>query len=393
MSFEIKVPNLNMRTPLRVLVLAAAFVAAHLSLGMVAAASAATTSPTVGASSDDVALQADGKIVVVGPCNRPRLSPICFPDYIVARYMPDGSIDSSFGINGRVPAGPAPNFPLMPTTVAIDPVGRIVVAGSIVSAETYSPYSPSDFGVVRYLPDGTPDPSFGEGGVVQTNLDPNEQAADDAWSVVITPDQKIVVGGSSLGANENSPTTNPYHSAVARYNNDGSLDDNFSGDGRVILNDTVGSGEKMTVDSLGRIVITESQGLARLTLDGSLDTTFAGSGHLVLPYNGDVRVSSILEDPVGKMLVVASVLPCRLCTWSTMLARITDSGSLDASFGASQRGSVEMVNTGAISSTLQADGKIVMTGVDTKRRFLELPSLPASISMDIPTPPSTVRAS
>jgi uncharacterized delta-60 repeat protein len=102
-----------------------------------------------------VALQSDGKVVAVGFS---RMSSTSKFDVAVARYNPDGSLDTSFSADGKV------TTPVLPgddgaQAVAIQQDGKIVVAGG-------TPAVPSAGTVVRYLPDGSLDTTFGSGGIV-----------------------------------------------------------------------------------------------------------------------------------------------------------------------------------------------------------------------------------
>jgi uncharacterized delta-60 repeat protein len=106
----------------------------------------------------DVAIQGNGKIVVIGDTFLGIAE-----DFAVARLNPDGSLDNTFDGDGRLTTdfgGDTDN----PDSVAIEPGGRIVVAG--VSNASGS----LDFAVARYLPNGALDPSFGSGGKVTTDF-------------------------------------------------------------------------------------------------------------------------------------------------------------------------------------------------------------------------------
>lgn len=144
-----------------------------------------------------VAVQSDGKVLVAGTCDG---------NFALVRYNGDGSLDNTFGTNGKVDS----NFGTVSyggtgrsVTVQLQTDGKIVVAGS----------NNNKLAVVRYNTDGTLDSSFDSDGKV-TN--PSE---DYGYSVAVQPDGKILVAGA---ANYFSDFT------LARYNTDGSLDDTFS---------------------------------------------------------------------------------------------------------------------------------------------------------------------
>src|SRR4030095_16356280 len=94
-----------------------------------------------------------------------------------------GDLDASFGTGGWATtplADPGSIFAL-----ALQPDGKIVAAGQ----------APLGTRIVlaRYLPDGTPDPGVGSSGVVQTL--PAGRSSGGAFGVVLQPDGRIVVAG------------------------------------------------------------------------------------------------------------------------------------------------------------------------------------------------------
>jgi uncharacterized delta-60 repeat protein len=130
-----------------------------------------------------VALQADGKVVVVGGTGVEGANPM----FAVVRYNPDGTLDPTFGGDGRVTTdftGGADRA----TGVAVQPDGKIVVVGT-AGADRRNPR----FAVARYEPDGDLDPTFGGGdGVVRTNFTPGFDAATD---LALQGDGNIVAAG------------------------------------------------------------------------------------------------------------------------------------------------------------------------------------------------------
>ena len=133
-------------------------------------------------------------------------------DFALVRYRRDGSLDLAFGGDGKVITPIGGND----TAVAVQDDARIIAAGYSFNG------ADNDFALVRYLPDGELDPSFGIGGKVITHF-----GGDDvAQGVVIQADGKIVVAGYSSNG-----STSDF--ALARYNPDGSLDSSFGGEGKV----------------------------------------------------------------------------------------------------------------------------------------------------------------
>ena len=107
-----------------------------------------------------VAIQADGAIVAAGNAgNGPD------NDFGVVRYLPDGTLDAGFGSGGKVTTTIGGMTDLA-QAIALTADGAIVVVGRVAPDGG----SASDFGLVRYLADGTPDPAFGDGGIVRTDF-------------------------------------------------------------------------------------------------------------------------------------------------------------------------------------------------------------------------------
>ena len=133
-----------------------------------------------------VALQPDGKIVVAGYCSNGTNS-----DFCLARYLPNGALDTSFNTTGTVITSVGSSFDTA-YGVALQPDGKIVVAGFCLTPISH-------FCLARYLPSGTLDTSFNTTGKVITSIGSGD---DFARAVALRPDGKIVVaGGCSDGTN------------------------------------------------------------------------------------------------------------------------------------------------------------------------------------------------
>jgi uncharacterized delta-60 repeat protein len=117
-------------------------------------------------------------------------------DFAVARYGPDGSLDPTFDGDGRATAdfgGSADGG----KALAIDAAGRIVVAGDSRSVHHFH----YDFGVARFLPDGSPDMAFGGDGKVTTSFDSDRGYGGHGHSfasgVALDDAGRILVAGSA----------------------------------------------------------------------------------------------------------------------------------------------------------------------------------------------------
>ncbi|HEX6701490.1 MAG TPA: hypothetical protein VF101_12250 [Gaiellaceae bacterium] len=219
-----------------------------------------------GAAESGVALQADGKIVTAGYSSMPHLA--------AARFTSRGALDGGFGSAGTVvtPVGAWSEA----GGVAIQPDRRILVAAS-----AFVPHSGVQLAVVRYLPNGRVDTSFGVDGTVVTNFAVNGRPA-----IAIQRDGKIVVA-CGVG--------NPRRFGLARYDTRGALDPTFGEGGKVRARFAKAStAHAVALQGDGKIVVTGSSGgdfaLARYSVDGELDESF-GTGGLVTTALGPAWVA------------------------------------------------------------------------------------------------------
>jgi uncharacterized delta-60 repeat protein len=370
----------------------------------------------------DAALQADGRIVLVGSSQAGN-----YTDFALARYNADGTLDGTFGDNGVVIAALSSRNDYA-SGVAIQADGAILVAGS-----AWAGRGPGRvFALVRYLTDGTLDPTFGSSGIVRTNF---TSRGDGAAAVAIRPDGRIVAAGEAY----------PGDFAIVRYMPTGARDRSFSGDGRKTVNLYSGptfppggshdSATDVAIQVNGKIVVAggtawrwnnrvqtrlsvirlgsaggldpafgedgktltrtrmpflpASGGLAlqpdgkvvaggtadgvlllvRRLRDGSRDPTFSENGiqktNIPLPGDGcgfDFGLDLALQ-PDGKIVQAGSAHDfCNGGAWVVM-ARVQANGDIDTSFG--DAGTVVTTFGGqdtASSVVLQADGKIVVSG-------------------------------
>lgn len=163
-----------------------------------------------------VRLQPDGKLLAGGTG-----TPDAYGDrpMLVSRYDVDGSLDPTFGDGGRVNVPHQVDEEEQANALLVDPQGRILAGGTNYWAEY------SRFCLVRLLPDGTPDPSFGSGGSVVFSRD--ELAHLNA--LALQGDGRIV--GAGRISRSGGPGYKEDTIAVTRFTTDGAVDTTFSGDG------------------------------------------------------------------------------------------------------------------------------------------------------------------
>ncbi len=303
-----------------------------------------------------VALQSDGKIIVVG-----HSSDGAQTDFAVVRYNTDGSLDNSFDTDGKLITDINGDKNDEAYSVAIQSDGKIVVAGfTFVGGSDYN------FALVRYNSDGTLDNSFDTDGLVMTDI---WGSIDIAYSIAIQPDGKIIAAGYSFNGGAND-------FAVVRYNTDGSLDTSFDTDGMVTtqIGSSVDMGYSIALQSDGKIVVAGNSltsgsdynfAVVRYNSDGSLDTSFDADGKVVTPITGgseEDKGYAVAIQSDGKIVVAGSTLAGT--NYSYALIRYNPNGSLDNSFDSdgivitSIGGSSGM----AYSIAIQTDGRIVTAG-------------------------------
>ncbi|MBI4259883.1 MAG: hypothetical protein HY658_04895 [Actinobacteria bacterium] len=244
----------------------------------------------------DMTLQDDGKIVVVGVGAAGGAN----PRFAVARYNPDGTLDTTFSGDGKVLTDITVNKLDWANAVAVQDDGKIVAGGVAEITSTNS-----KFALVRYNPDGTLDTTFSGDGKQTTNF---TAWSDSLLGLAVQADQKIVAAGSAAAGG-----TNPRF-ALARYNADGTLDTTFSGDGKQTTQFTTGSdwAYDLVVQGDQEIVavgFASGQGgrfaLARYATDGTLDASFGTGGKVFTNFTAQVDAAWAVDIDANGDLVVA----------------------------------------------------------------------------------------
>ncbi|MBI3605217.1 MAG: hypothetical protein HY202_04230 [Nitrospirae bacterium] len=289
--------------------------------------------------------------------------------YVVARYLPNGSLDSSFGTNGIVNSPNASNSGLIVNAVALQSTGKILLAVTQFIASN----KPPSFDILRFNSNGTLDITFSPSGFGGLSVIPFQFGR--LKPIVVQPDDKFLVGGA-LYVNINRSC------ALVRYNADGTPDLNFS-NGMVI---PFSSSADCFITSVavqldGKILVvaqTSGQSLtgssylavARFnSVDGSLDNSFGNQGVVNIPVGtvGSDFAPDIVVQKDGKILVSWSsyILSSAMFTLSSStLARLLPDGNIDIYFGTNGM----ITDAGPYSNTanrgvlIQNDSKIISFG-------------------------------
>ena len=358
-----------------------------------------TDFPGLAAVISAVMIQPDRKIVVAGGA---------YPlftfagDFKVARYNPDGSLDTSFGAGGIVTTI-FPGDGSFAFALALQSDGKIIAAGTDFFDFNPGDMSDTDFALARYNPDGSLDATFGNGGTVTTDF---LGAEDDVFSVLIQPDGKIVAVGSA-----NSPF-DFYDFAAARYMSNGTLDTTFGTDGKMRVdfgNQDMDIASDAALQPDGKIVaagttvfdfgVEQDFALTRFNSNGTVDTTFGTDGLLLIDFDSFAQsANAVLIQPDGKIITVGYP-NTELDDSDFLLARCNPDGSLDPSFGVGGkvRTSLGDLNSAANDAVLQPDGKIVAVGWNPTQKeggveFALVRYLATSGGTPTPTPTATPTA-
>lgn len=295
---------------------------------------------------NDMALQADGKIVAVGSGAGME----------VVRYTANGVLDTTFnGGHAEATTGDA-------LGVAIQPDGKIVVVGhNNVSANL-------DLKVARYNPNGMLDATFDGDGMATMAVG---TGTDVGYAVAIQPDGKILIAGRS-----DTPPSFPTSHAVVRFNSNGSLDTTFGNAGIVIppASATIFP-HQLALQSDGKFVIVTSSFtngfaslvLMRFTTDGFLDSSFgaANSGIVSTRFGQGTEFQALAIQPDGKIVVSCSSF-ANATSYDFAVLRYNTDGSLDDSFGTGGMTFTPIGPGGTLDQAkalvIQPNGKIILGG-------------------------------
>ncbi len=315
---------------------------------------AGTAMGTMGISSEArcVALQSDGKIIAAGQ-NKILRDGAYIYRIVLVRFDQNGTIDTTFGDNGFVVTESETGTQAAANSIAVYDDDKIAVAGTTVD----------DFMVVRYTSSGLLDTSFGENGIVTTNVG---GSVDMAYGIVLQKDGKLVVSGEG-------GTCNSRDFIVVRYMDDGSLDTSFGANG--IVTTDVGSQDFGGVVSLqkdGKIDVAGRSwdgniytiSLMQYNADGTLDSTFGAGGIVITKLREYAEANAIAIQSDGKILLTGGSDDGSNTDFA--LVRYDKNGIPDKTFGENGTGIVYTdmggVTEFAYGIAIQSDGKIVIAG-------------------------------
>jgi uncharacterized delta-60 repeat protein len=219
-----------------------------------------------------VAILSDGRIVAAGEASNDNIT----SDFALARYNADGSLDATFGSDGRVTTaisdcGPGGNSQDRLFAIAIQMDGKMVAGGFTVFC------GPFAFALARYNVDGSLDPAFGLEGKITTAF----SGECILRAIALQPNGKIVAAGYASCCSFTE-------FALARYKTDGSLDSTFGTGGKVTTSFLDGSGEAhgIALQADGKII----------AAGRALDFNTFGFKFALSRYMGDPSFDLCLQD-------------------------------------------------------------------------------------------------
>ncbi|MBX3412368.1 MAG: protein kinase [Pirellulales bacterium] len=309
-----------------------------------------------------LATQPDGKVLAAGFFVR-RGHPY---GAVVLRFNPDGTRDEDFEYKTYEPAEPGFHRDFG-RIVLCQPDGRFILVG-----DTYFDRNPAGpeqmstrFILVRFLPDGTPDPAF-QGGIHEAGTG---RRHEHLRAACLQPDGKIVTVGYAADEKDERNTTAPI---LVRYDASGVLEPDFGTGSGSVDNSAVShldSAYAIVLQEDGKIVVageTQQEGKTRLALvrchaDGTRDASFGQDGMAVLSV-GDANLVArrIALQSDGRIVVGADFLP----HYQIAILRVHQDGCLDDTFGEGGLSTLAVFGDDAetLPLAIQPDQKIVVAG-------------------------------
>lgn len=268
--------------------------------------------PCCGSTGAALAIQSDGAVLVAWPQPYGPCTPGCTIAVAVARLRPNGNLDATFGNQG---------------TVVTPHVGRIFGVKAAAGGKVLVAFAPlGDSAVIRLTASGELDPGYGVGGLATMG---NAGTAD--MGALFLPDGRVVLAGRK---------------GVMRLDPEGRPDVAFNGTGIRIL---LGAGEELVPESLAlqgnRLLVavrtssaSANHALLRLEATGSDDPTFgiAGRREYAGSYPTSIQVDA--QQRIAQTFVADPFKP--------LLRRLTPAGDLDPTW---TNGTLELGPEGNVS--------------------------------------------
>ncbi len=329
-------------------------------------------------------IQSDGKILITGTFSSNGTANGSYFDFCTARFNPDGSIDTAFGTNGYVRTGFQDLSFDTSTAIEIQNDGKILIGGyssaSYLVSENYS----FDFAVIRYLSDGTIDTSFGLNGRFLHNFGnctvplSSTFSTDYVTAIKINTADKIIIAGIT---NVNESLEDYDNFGFICLNPNGTLDTSFGTEGQKVVD--FGAKDyfwnlKLTNDD--KIIATGSYGyttidgsyakiaIVKLLENGNFDSSFGNNG-IVLANRDSSNLldtaSDLVIQPDGKIICFGTTAQDAAgLIGNLLLIRFNADGTIDSTFNNVGYKVVDFDNSSVSGNSfvIQEDGKLVCAG-------------------------------
>lgn len=297
-----------------------------------------------------VAMQTDGKILALGMCTLADV-----PTIFLARFTTTGSLDTTFNTTGIVTLNYGTN--VYASSLAVQTDGKILIAGNTRDNGATKAL------IARYTTSGSPDSTFGSGGIVTLLIGTSTSALVVAEQIIDTTTYVLITGQSD--------NNNDSYMFIARYEDDGTPDTTFGSGGTVLVqHGLITTPMAMAVLSdakilIGGSVVTGNRDmfLTRYTGNGTLDTDFGTEGITItsVPTSVDDSIRDFVIQGDGKIVAVGSTqIAGRV---RILLARYSASGFLDNTFG-NEGITTTVLGTDAFGSSIsiKSNGTFVISG-------------------------------
>lgn len=298
-----------------------------------------------------IAIQSNGKILqmdtIYDSANNNE-------DMLVIRYNADGELDTTFNNGSPGVQLDLNNLRDKAACISIDN-NKLIISGNTELSDVDNRIAVSKFNLDPISLDN----SFGDEGVAEHFFPfPTNEAIIQS---VIQSDNKIVVLAYVF-------INNARRHCIERFNEDGSLDETFGVNGKLIIGNQAFDFHGLAVDSQNRIIVTGifSSGLIlRITPQGTLDTTFGNQGFTYLEddLNFYPIFNSIKFQSDNKIILAGTNSVNNIDDY--LLVRLNSNGTIDSTFGIngiSSNGSTSSASEEIHAIQILNDGKIIASG-------------------------------
>lgn len=308
-------------------------------------------------------IQPDGKILVAGKAD---VNPSLFGTYdnvFVARMMPDGSLDMSFGTNGYVKVDLGTNDDEA-WGIALDSLGNIYVLATLQTTNG------NESRLLKFTDTGVLDSTFAVNGVLDLYFQADTQITD----VITDSNDNLFLSGVVENANQVNDAV------ILKMDQNGMLDTTYGSNGMVTLSDGMNtngvarsfftpSGELLIAHAVFSAAIGRQVRVSRFLANGSFDTTFNATGQLYLDPSLNSYTTFFPYDikllPDGNYLILNDLI--RNNNYDLYFFKITPNGVLDTSFNSSGEFWLDRSTHQDYHRDIhiESDGEVIISGMST----------------------------